>query len=78
MDIKDILKGRNIPKEPEESRLLKDYVNDKYKVMPQIVISPHHLTLIVPNAALASTLRMELPTMIAACRITKKLHIRIS
>jgi len=78
MDIKDILKARHTPKEPEESLLLKQYVSSKYKIVPQVVVSPHHLTLIVPNAALASTLRMELPTMLAECRITKKLHIRIT
>ena len=76
--LSDMLAMRSSPQEPEESRLLKDYVNNKYKVIPQIVISPHHLTLVVPNAALAGTLRMELPSILAACRVTKKLHIRIS
>ena len=78
MDIKDILKGRNVPKEPAESVALKKYVFDRYKITPQVIVSPHHLTLVVPSAALAGTLRLELPTMLAQCRITQKLLIRIS
>ena len=74
----DMLKNRNIPVEPEESRLLKAYVKEHYHVVPKVVLSEFHLTLVVPNAALAGTLRLELPRMITACKITKKLHIRIS
>jgi hypothetical protein len=78
MDIKDILKSRDVPLEPAESVALKKYVKEKYKVMTQVVVSPHHLTLVVPNAALAGTLRLEMPTILRECKITKKLHIRIS
>jgi len=76
--IADMLKNRNVPQEPEDSRLLKAYVQEHYRVMPKIALSEHHLTLIVPNAALAGTLRMELPRILKECRITRKLHIRIS
>lgn len=78
MDLKDILKARHTPQEPEESRALKQYVQSRYSVTPQVIISPHHLTLVVPSAALAGTLRLELPRMLSECKITKKLHIRIS
>lgn len=78
MDIKDILKGRDLPQEPPESLALKKYVLDRYKITPQVIISPHYLTLVVPSAALAGTLRLELPTMLSECRITQKLLIRIS
>jgi hypothetical protein len=74
----DMLKGRSTPQEPEESRLLKQYVQKRYSVTPQVILGPHHLTLVVPNAALAGTLRLELPTMLAECHITKKLLIRIN
>lgn len=76
--IADLLKGRSTPHEPEDSRLLKAYVLEHYKTPVQVVLSDHHLTLVVPSAALAGTLRMELPRMIAACKVTRKLHIRIS
>ncbi|MEI7631711.1 MAG: hypothetical protein WCJ60_00115 [bacterium] len=78
MDLKDILKGRNIPQEPPESLALKKYVQSKYNVATQVIISPHHLTLVVPSSALAGTLRLELPRMLEECKITQKLHIRIS
>ena len=74
----DMLKDRAAPQEPEESRLLKQYVLSRYKVSPQVVLSDFHITLVVPSAALAGTLRMELAAMIRECRITKKLHIRIN
>jgi hypothetical protein len=74
----DMLAKRSTPQEPEESRLLKQYVQDKYHVVAQVIVSPHHISLVIPSAALASTLRLEMPTMLAACKVTKKLHIRIN
>ncbi len=76
--IGDMLKNRQLPSEPEGSQLLKAYVLKHYDTPVQVVLSDYHLTLVVPNAALAGTLRMELPRMMAECKITKKLHIRIS
>ena len=76
--IGDMLKHRQMPSEPDDSRLLKAYVLKYYDTPVQVVLSDFHLTLVVPNAALAGTLRMELPRMMIECRITKKLHIRIS
>ena len=76
--IADMLKGRPAPQEPEESRLLKAYVNERYHIIPRVGLSEFHLTLVVPNAALASTLRYELPDIIRECKLTKKLHIRIA
>ena len=76
--IGDMLKHRQLPSEPEDSLLLKAYVLRYYDTPVQVVISEYHLTLVVPNAALAGTLRLELPRMMTECKITKKLHIRIS
>ncbi len=76
--IADMLQRRAVPEEPEESRLLKAYVNERYHVVPKVVLSEVHLTLVVPNAALAGTLRLELPDIIRECGLTKKLHIRIA
>ena len=76
--LEDMLAKRSAPQEPEESRLLREYVQTKYNVSTQVMSGPHTITLVVPNASLASTLRLEMPTMMQACRITKKLHIRIS
>ena len=76
--LSDMLKNRSAPREPEESRLLKQYVETRYHVLPQVILSDFHITLVVPNAALAGTLRLEMATMIRECKITKKLHIRIN
>ena len=76
--IGDVLKGRLTPKEPAESRYLKSYVESRYRITPQVIINERFITLVVPHAALAGTLRLELPTIIAECKLTKRLHIRIS
>jgi hypothetical protein len=74
----DVLKSKRMPREPDESRLIKQYVQSRYKVKPQVIIAERSLTIVVPNAALAGTLRLEMPNLVAECHLTKKLYIRIN
>jgi len=73
----DMLAKRPAPQEPEEVRLLREYVQKKYNVTPKITSAEHYITMAVPNSALASTLHFEESTMIKECKVAKKLRIRI-
>lgn len=75
--LSDMLAKRPTPVEPEESRLLKLYVQKKYDVTPLINISEFYITMAVPSAALAATLRFDEAQMKIDCKLTKKLRIRI-
>lgn len=75
--LSDMLAKRPSPAEPEESRLLKQYVQNKYNVTPRISVSEFYITMAVPNAALAGTLRFDEADMKITCKLTKKLRIRI-
>ena len=74
----DVLKHKSMPKEPDESRLIKQYVFTRYKIKPGVVIAERTLTIVVPTAALAGTLRLEMSNIITECNLTKKLFIRIA
>lgn len=78
MDIADILKNKHIPEEPVDCTAIKEYVLAQYKVKPQVLSSPRHLTIVVPNAALAGTLRLTMNQLQEATGVTKKIYIRIS
>ena len=73
----DVLNHKKLPNEPEEVRLLKAYVLKRYQVVPSVLSAEHHITLVVPHAALASMLQLEITALATACNITKKLYIRI-
>lgn len=75
--LNDMLAKRSLPKEPEEVRLLRKFVQKKYNVMPHISVSDYYITMAVPNAALAATLRFDEAAIKNTCKITKKLRIRI-
>ena len=74
----DVLKNKKVPVEPAESRYIKAYVYEKYKEVITVLIQQHSLTIVVPNAGLAGTLRFDLPAIALQCNLTKKLYIRIS
>ena len=74
----DLLKNRPTPEEPAESKRLKDYVLNRFGVQPTVVISAQHIQLVVPNAAIAGSLRLLLPDLQKSCQLNKKLIIRIS
>lgn len=77
MDIASILRQSNIPREPEQVKLLRAFVQQKYNVTPQISVSEFYITMAVPSAALAGTLRFDEAQIKTDCKLTKKLRIRI-
>lgn len=77
MNIQDILKNRPLPKEPVEIRVVKAYMKKTYNADVQVTVQEYACIITVQNAALASTLRLELLNLQQSCAITKKILIRI-
>lgn len=78
MNIQDILKNRPLPKEPPESRAIKAYMQKMYKAQVVVIVTEHMVTIVVDNAALAGTLRLEMQQLVQDCKVTKKVLIRIA
>jgi hypothetical protein len=76
-NLSDLLAHRSAPKAPEESERIKAYVQKTYTETCSVVLSEHLITIIVAHAALAATLHMELQKLRTACKIDKKIRIRI-
>jgi hypothetical protein len=74
----DILNGR-APKsnEPPEFPIIKCYMMKHFKVTPKLSISNKHIIILVPNAALAGSLRLVLYELREKCNTKRKLIIRI-
>ena len=75
--IADIVKDRQ-PHEPPQLQALREYVKSNHNEEIQASVSQFGYTIVVPNAPLASVLRMETPKIKIACGLDKKLFIRIS
>ena len=74
--IKDIL-GGNTFAEPEEIRLIKNYVFEHYTSDVGVKINKDSIVIITTSSALANTLRMELLELKKLCKTDKKLLVRI-
>ena len=75
--LSDILGGR-IPKEPPEIRIIKNFVQEKFKTSTQVAIGQNQIIIGVKSAALAGALRMHLHELQALCQTKKRLVIRIT
>ncbi|MFO0920684.1 MAG: hypothetical protein U0451_03350 [Candidatus Saccharimonadales bacterium] len=74
--IKDILQGNSYA-EPEEIRIIKNYVFENFQSPVNVKIGSNSITILVTSAALANTLRMYLIDIKKKCNTDKKLIIRI-
>ncbi len=74
--IKDILQGNSYA-EPEEIRIIKNYVFENFQSPVNVKIGSNSITILVTSAALANTLRMYLIDIKKKCNTEKKLIIRI-
>lgn len=74
--IADLLSGRRFD-EPPEIKVIQNFVEERFKVVPQVAVSPAQITIGVKSAALAGALRPLLLQIKAACDTEKRLVIRI-
>jgi hypothetical protein len=72
-----ILSDRNFD-EPPEIAGIKKYVKDEFKTDVNVQVREKDIIIIVPNAALANTLRLRGPDIKRRCQIDKRLTFRIA
>jgi hypothetical protein len=72
----DLLKGRT-PQEPPEVAAAKRYIFEHFATGSSVTLQPNALVITVASASLASTLRMQLPKLQAACGTDKQIIFRI-
>jgi hypothetical protein len=63
--------------EPPEIASVKKYVQDEFQAEVGVQVREKDIIVTVPNAALASTLRMRGPEMKRRCQLDKRLVFRI-
>jgi hypothetical protein len=74
--LQDIL-ARNMPQEPEEILAIKRYISKQFDVPASVGLYNETIVVTVPSAALANTLRLQLPRLQAAAGTTKRITFRI-
>jgi hypothetical protein len=74
--IGDLLQNRRI-EEPPEIKIIQEFVESKYHLTPQVMVNQQQIVIGVKSAALAGTLRPQLPQIKDLCQTDKRLVIRI-
>lgn len=63
--------------EPQEIRIIKNFVQEKYGYTPEIAIQTNQIMIGVNSASLAGTLRMDLHKLSKLCETDKRLVIKL-
>ncbi|MBC7708057.1 hypothetical protein H7Y63_02440 [Polaromonas sp.] len=64
--------------EPPEAVSIKKFVWDEYKTAVTVLVRDKDISVQVPGAALANTLRLRAPELKRRCQIDKKINFRIT
>lgn len=72
----DLLAGRK-KDQPAEIAVIQAFVEQKFKIKPEVLIQERQIVITVKGAALAGALRPLLPQLQDACNTQKRLVIRI-
>lgn len=72
-----ILSHKNFD-EPPEAASIKKFVYDEYKTDVDVTVRDNDISIQVPSAALANTLRLRAPELKRRCQINKKIIFRIN
>jgi len=72
----NILRGKDFDEPPEMSSI-KKYVADEFHTAVGVMVRDRDIVIMVPNAALANTLRLRGPDIKRRCQLTKRLTFRI-
>lgn len=78
MDSIGDLLGKRIIQEPDEILLAKQFIADSFNESASVAIKDDSLIITVQSAALASTLRMRLRQLQAACNTSRRIVLRIA
>ncbi len=70
------MSGR-IPKEPDEIKLIKDYVQAEFQTIVEVMVRDNDIVISVPSGALANTLRLRSPKIRKLIGGDKRLTFRI-
>ena len=73
----ELLNKRDLPAEPAEIKLIKDYVRAEFQTEVEVMVRDKDIVIIVDSAALANTLRLRGPKIKRICQTDKKLNFRI-
>jgi hypothetical protein len=73
----DLLAKRQVPQEPAEIQLIKQYVRENFDASVSVAIKDESLIVTVTSAALAGALRMRLRQMQHAAQTQKRIVLRI-
>lgn len=76
-NIGDLLSKRNIPQEPDEIRLVKDYVKSEFNTDVQVAVKDGTIVITVASASLANMLRLRTMQLQAASKSRKRFVLRI-
>ncbi|MFA5004275.1 MAG: hypothetical protein WC498_03315 [Candidatus Saccharimonadales bacterium] len=76
MDLRDILAKKDFDI-PPEAQAIKDFVKRHYDAEVSVTMQPHMIVVSVKSAALAGSLRMNLPKLQEAAATDKRIMLRI-
>lgn len=71
------LLGKRMPKEPDEIRLVKEYISQEFQAPCSVAIKGETLVITVQSAALATMLRLRIVQLQAASKSKKRFVLRI-
>ena len=75
--IADILSRKDYD-EPQESIIIKRYIDEHYNISVSVRVQPRVIVIYARSAALVSTLRMQTYQLQQACQTDKKIVFRIA
>jgi hypothetical protein len=76
-NIGDLLGKRQMPKEPDEIRLIKTYVKTEFNTDVQVALKDDTIVITVASASLANMLRLRTMQLQAASKSRKRFVLRI-
>lgn len=63
--------------EPPEISAIKQFVFERFQLTPGVIIQNTEIIIVIPSSALAGALRPQLPELKQACKINKRLVLRV-
>ena len=74
----ELLGQHDLPAEPVEIKLIKDYVLTEFKSEVEVMVRDKDIVITVDSSSLANTLRLRGPQIKKLCETDKKLTFRIN